>query len=414
MGTHVAVQVLLVPLYLHTLGEFQFGVLMVLLAFINYAAIGINWITGGVIRVLGEAVAHKNEEGFRRTYVLSKWIYVGYSVILATAGPLLILAAPGRLIDTVPTEYRDSVVNSIILLGAYLVVYYDLCVDRLAFIASGKLYLSNILQTVALVAFAGGAVPVLLLGGALHDVVACLLGGIVLARIGAWWIWRGLKIRIGWQVPTGEDWSLLRRLVGRMGFGFFVYGTILLTMQADTIVISALGGVTLAAEFVLVWKIAEIVIQIIWRIPETFIPNLIQLDAKADTERLRSLSRASVQWSIIVSLIAGIVYAVGGATIVELWVGPEHAPHNPLGYALAGLVIILMGSSHTHAMFAYATLRLKELIKVSGVELLLKLTLTVTLFPFVGYLAPMIGLIVVRIGGVQFAYRNLTRRALAV
>jgi hypothetical protein len=72
-----------------------------------------------------------------------------------------------------------------------------------------------------------------------------------------------------------------------------------------------------------------------------------------------------------------------------------------------------MGSSHTHAMFAYATLRLKELIKVSGVELLLKLALTVTLFPFVGYLAPMIGLIVVRIGGVQFAYRNLTRRALA-
>lgn len=414
MGTHVAVQILLVPLYLHKLGEFQFGVLMVLLAFVNYTAVGLNWMTGGVLRLLGEAVAHKDEEGLHQTYALAKWLYVGYSAILTAAGLLLVFTVPGRLIDAVPLEYQDSVANSVILLGAYLIVFYDLCVDRMVFIASGKLYLSNILQTVALVAFASGAVPVLLLGGRLHDVVTCLLLGVILARIGAWWIRRRERVHIGWKVPKKADWPLLRRLVGRMGLGFFLYGIILLTMQADTILVSLLGGVTLAAEFVLVWKIAEVAIQIIWRIPETLVPNLIQLDAKRDSERLRSLIHASAQWSIVVSLITGIVYAVGGSTIVELWVGEEHAPHNPLGYALAGLVIVLMGSSHTHAMFAYATLRLKELIKVSGVELLLKLALTVALFPFVGYLAPMIGFIVVRIGGVQFAYRNLTRRALAV
>lgn len=412
MATHVAVQVLLVPLYLHSLGKFQFGVLMVLLGFINYSAIGINWMTGGALRVLGETVAHKDEEGFRRAYALSKWIYVGYGILLASLALLFVLVAPRQVVDGVPIEYQDSVEKSIILLGVYLILFYDLCVDRIALMATGKLYLANTLLIVALAGFAASAVPVLLRGGTLDEVVACLLVGIILARVGAWWIWRHLQVRIGWQVLTKESWPLVRRLAGRMGFGFFLYGAILLTMQADTIIVSTLGGVTLAAEFVLVWKIAEVVIQIIWRIPETFVPNFIELDAKTDTERLRSLNQASVRWSVAVSLVAGFVYAVAGPAIVELWVGPEHVPDKRIAYVLAGLVIALMGSSHTHAMFAYATLRLKELIRISGIELLVKLVLTVALFPLAGYSAPMIGLIAARLGGVQLAYSRLTRRAL--
>ena len=41
MGTSILVQVALVPLYINVFGQYQFGVLMVLLGIVNFASIGI-------------------------------------------------------------------------------------------------------------------------------------------------------------------------------------------------------------------------------------------------------------------------------------------------------------------------------------------------------------------------------------
>lgn len=57
MGVTILIQFVLVPLYLQHLGKEAFGILVLLLAAINYGAIGITWLSGGMARILGERVA---------------------------------------------------------------------------------------------------------------------------------------------------------------------------------------------------------------------------------------------------------------------------------------------------------------------------------------------------------------------
>src|SRR5262245_28676274 len=75
----IAVQVVLIRIYLEKLGNNEFGILILILSLINYAGIGVGWMTGGVLRVMGEYTAFEDENGFARAYSLAKMIYVSYA-----------------------------------------------------------------------------------------------------------------------------------------------------------------------------------------------------------------------------------------------------------------------------------------------------------------------------------------------
>ena len=55
IGLQAVVQVLLVPLYVYTLGVYMFGVLSLLMSGVAVASLSLSWAYGSILRVMGTA-----------------------------------------------------------------------------------------------------------------------------------------------------------------------------------------------------------------------------------------------------------------------------------------------------------------------------------------------------------------------
>ena len=58
---------------------------MMLLSMINFAAIGITWMSGGLVRVLGERWTNNDSQGFRDAFVVGKYIFFSYAVLVSVS-----------------------------------------------------------------------------------------------------------------------------------------------------------------------------------------------------------------------------------------------------------------------------------------------------------------------------------------
>lgn len=410
LAVNILIQLLLVPLYLAHLGKADFGLLMILLGFINFAALGVGWLSGGMARMLGEFWARDQREDFARAYLLCKLAYVGYAATLTLLALGIIWLARERVLAS-PTHSGEELFTVLALTGVYFVVQYEFAVDRLALAAAGRQAAANLLFALSQLAYVAAVVPVLMASGGLAGVMLCFLAGVVIARLASWLVRRRYRLQLRpWQGLGGQARPLLRRLVGRTGLGFLLAGGIALALQADTLIVGWLAGTEAVADFVLVWKVAEVGVLMLWRLPEQLQPYIIHMDARAEGDRLRAAYAKGLKLIWPIAIAAGVGYALLGPWLVRLWVGPEFAPDTPLGFALAGGAVVWLVAARWPAAFAYATVRLRGLIAISGVEFAAKLALTVMLFPRLGYLAPLAALNIVHICGVAWAYLRLGRR----
>ena len=408
MGLQVVVQIILVPLYLSALGKYQFGALMVLLSFIHVAGLGVTWMHGSILRVLGEAFAKGDRDDFSRCYGVTKLIFVGYGSLVALA-MVAALGFQSFFFGEIPDQHRDSLGLSVLFAAAYFILLNDLSVEYVSQCSVKRQVRAILLPIVSVVTYAAAVVPWLLLGGGLSGVMGCFVIGAVVARIVAWLAWQGNDVwprRYWWR---GDIRPLLARFSGPMGRGYFLYGVISLVLQADILIVGLLGGAKAAAEFTLVWKIAEFSILVLWRVSEYLKPELVQMDVRGEAERLARVYGQGVWWLRAAALVIGLGYGLLGPWLVQLWVGAGNAPQDPIAYALAGAAIFWLGSARLPAVFAHALVRLRQLNTVAGLEVVAKLVLTVLLFPRFGILAPLIAISAVHLCGIAYAYPRLVK-----
>lgn len=331
---NIVVQIVLIPLYLQYLGKVQFGVLMIVLASVNYLGLGIGWASAGAQRIMGEKYTLGEAETLQRVFGLSKIIFFLYAGLTAVGG-FGVVWGTGDLWFGDDVSLRQDVIDMLLIGIVYMVVLYDLNVDRLILIAIGKQAYANALTAISLVVFAIAVVPILGANGGLPGVMVANLIGVVIARGVAYAMLRRFDLRA--RLPNRNDLGILRRLVGSMGLGYALYGALLLTLlQADTILLGILGGATLVADYVLIWKVADVAMQALWRLPESLAPYLVHMDAKGENDRLRSIYITARKAMFLLAGVAGLAYAALGQKVVELWVGTENVPDAPWAYVLAG------------------------------------------------------------------------------
>ena len=397
----VVSQIFLMPIYLANLGVEAFGVLVLILGLTNYAAIGIYWLIGGLQRVFGETFSAKNNEGFVQALDVGKFIFIAYAVAAALTS-VGILIALGR---------SQILIAVSVVAGFVLVAIYESAVERLALTATGRLAASNMLQVVQVGLYSVSVFFVLRAGGGLLSVFACQLGSILAARAVTPLCWQGLRPRAQHTVPPLRP--LLTRLTGRMGGGYLIYGVLLLSTQSDVLGVGWLGGAEAAAQFVLLWKIAEVGVLALWRIPESLAPILVRLDAVGDRATIKRQYSRVGKLLLAIAIPGGLAYALLGPWITTLWLGAEHAPQDPLGFALAGAGIVWVGLARLPSVLSSALARLRIWNCLAFVEVAVRLGLTVILYPRFGYLSPLIALNAVHICGIAAAYQWAGWRLLA-
>jgi O-antigen/teichoic acid export membrane protein len=404
MAGGIIAQVVLVPIYLTRLGAEGFGVLVLMLAMINYTTIGVGWLSGSLQRILGEAFGTRNNAGFVQAVDIGKIIYLAYGAAAALLG-ITIVAFLDR--SQVP-------LGAAIVAGFFLVATYESAIERLALIAAARLVAVNLLQFLQIIVYAISVVFVLLAGGGLLGVFACQLGSVLVARILLPFCWQGTRPIAKHIIGTPRP--LLARLTGLMGGGYFLSGALFLSSQSDVLVIGWLGGAEAAARYVLLWKIAEVGVTALWRISESWSPILVRLDAMNEHAAIKRQYWHVATLLLVTAIPAGFAYALLGPWITALWLGAEHAPKDSLGFVLAGTAIVWGGLARLPSILSYSLARFRVWNAIAFAEVMARLALTVALYPRFGYLSPLVALNIVHLCGIAAAYqwagwRLLARRA---
>ena len=113
---------------------------------------------------------------------------------------------------------------------------------------------------------------------------------------------------------------------------------------------------------------------------------------------------------IAAAVTFAIIYAAAGSSVVDLWVGTDHAPDAPFAFILAGGAAMWLAIAKLPVAKAFVTLRLRPLVAIMGVELAAKIALIVALVGPIGFLAPLAAINITHLFGAAWAYRWLLRK----
>jgi len=397
MAANLLVQFALTPFYLKYLGDRNFGLLMIILNMINFAAIGITWMSGGLVRVMGEYWSVSDLTGYRNAFVVGKYVFTLYALFAVSIGLVAWSFSKGGV--------EGSLFTPVLLAGLYLIMNYEAIPERQAFISSNYQAMGNLIELGRILLFAGLTYMLLPQLKDMSAIWIALLAGVLFQRIITAQYWRTVVGDIGWRKFTPAMKPIFKRLAGRQGVGYVSYGALLLILQADTMIIGFIGGAEAAGKFVLLWKIPEAIGLLLWKIPSTIEPKVIHLDAAGEQRELRTMFVQGRRWFFGLVVLVSLLYMLTGHWITEIWVG-EHAPAEQWMYIAGGFALFFNAFARWPISFSYALIRLPALTKVALIEVLGKVVLMIILFPYLGIAAPIIALIIVHVAYVAWGYQK--------
>lgn len=405
----ILAQIFLVPLYIAQLGMRDFGTLMMFMTFVAGVNIVTTWSIGGITRSFSDAAAHERFDLLRTRYAAAKYVFLGFGAFFLFVSAALVLSVGHFVLSD--SQHFDGTLILLVILGAaaLILLTIDNMVEIAALMAMKRLVVVWLLQIESLAVFVVLVVAWLKSGGGIAGIFPCMAMGVIVSRLTVWIYWRqkqiGLRLKFLHNDVPGEA----RRLAAAFRDGYPAYSLIFAALQMDTLLVGFLGDPAMVGRYVLIWKIAEVGIFLLWRLSENLQPDLLRAFATGDHARAMRLFRHGVAAMALISLVAGIGYALLGQWAVGLWVGRDLVPDDALAYALAGAAVFWLGTARLSQIVAFTSGRLRGLIIVSGLELLVRLGLSVGLFPVVGYLAPLIAVSVAHALGCAWAYILIAR-----
>lgn len=406
-------QVILIPLYIKGIGSNGYGIFLLLYSFMNYVDIGVGLFSGGVLRLLGENYAVGNMKGIKNVYTISKTVICGYGVVA-----MFLMFGYAIFIKGLSYFSADAMEAYQIVFSAMLFLFakYDLSVEYQALIGTQKQALSNSFQMFAQIIYLVLAIPYLMKGNGKVSVLFLFnLAGLLVIRVIIFVYHRIKKDEIKYIWFNSEMYDVRKRLFGRMGFSYALYGILIITFQADTLILGTLSeNAELLTIYAMTWKVAEAGRQVLWKIPESMQPYIIEQDAKGLKNDMKSQYKRIYRFVFALSVMAMLVYGLFGKMVIKIWMGDNYVDIPAIRIWLTAIVLFLNGIERTPAIYAYSTVNLKRLNIVSGIEVTVKTILLVLLFERFGVSAPLIAMIITHVCGIAYAYRDMGRKAVGL
>ena len=283
LGAHMLTQIILTPFYLNILGVEKFGILMILLNIVTFAVFGISWFSGGLVRLLGEYWSKNNFVKFNETLILGKYVFTSYSLTISILSLLLfyLLSKFGY--------FSGIKISTIILISIYFILNYEALSERQAFIATNWQALGNFIELIKVIVFAVTIYFFLPFFKNIDFIFYALILGVLSQRI-ITGLYLKIKLKFSsWGKFNKKMLPDFKRFAGKEGFYYFSFGTLLLLLQLDVVIIGIIAGPTVAGKFVLLWKIPEVMGLILGKIPSTLEPKIIHIDSHSKISKFRSV-----------------------------------------------------------------------------------------------------------------------------
>ena len=377
----IVVQIALIPIIVRNIGINNFGQYSVLYNLVSFSAIGITWVTGGGVRLVGEYAAQGRWKLINSFYTMSKVIFLLYSVFLSV---LLVV-----ILFIFKKHFNTQTITSVVYFCIYLFFHFNFCSEQIILSAILKQDISNILSLIFQLVNFSSVIIVLPHNKQVHILFLCMIFSMFLVQILSWGYWYYSKdVTIRFRFVRREFREVFNHLWKGRAKKYSLYGFCVLFSQADVALIGFLCGSEIAGLFAILWKIPNLLIQLFGRIPGYLEPYIIQLDAVGNKEVLERLFKKGFALFLILVLIMSICYIALGRFILELWLGIEYVAFNNETYILSGGAIFCLSLSRWPVTFLYSLVEFTILNRLIMLEVVLKYVFIALFFNKKQHLAP--------------------------
>lgn len=396
----------LIPYLLRHTGAELTGVYLVLMTVANFVAVGIGWLAGAGIKLIGTA---DETTGKRNVQEIHWVVFLGFASYATGVLLFTILGGLGAghwwLVDASEETIKQGR-NATILLGIYIWISYVHNADLSLLTATLRQGEANLYRALAQALFGVMALSLLLWKQRIDLLMLAQTLGVLIAGIIA-----RIHLHFGgilnckrWHRPNPD---LVRKMFVTVGGPYFLFGLAqFLLLYADVFVIGAVLGAESVAAYVIIWKIAESIGMVLGRISEALSPYFTRIEARGDLVNLRSVFLQTSRLQHWLALTAGFGYMVLGPFIVSLWIGGQSQSDSWWLYILAGMALFFQVVNRHDVILHFATGRVGHLLIPHVLEVGLKLALTLVLVPSLGIGAPLAAFVAVQVLGMTWFYRR--------
>lgn len=384
LGASLLTQIVTVPIFLGVLGPHGFGTWLMILQATQIISFSTTWIAVPVIRTAAECCVSQDSDRARRLYQTAALYYAALGAGVTVAG-LGILAVGHDAIES-------GAAMAIALLQLPIYMQFNLAFSLLT--GYRRMSLANLLlaSMAPVSAVLGGAG--LWAGLGVVGLALGLVASTTLVTIVAW-----VAARPHWhegQAAPGIDRPTLRALM-TSGLGHLGYSAAYFLRQSDIILIGLLLGPAAATVYGLAFKLADVAVQVVWKIPDSLYPMLAELQAAAEHETARHWQRLGAIVACAIASLAGLLTASFGGDVVSLWVGAAHVAPMAV-FAWLGLLVALQVLVHASTIGSYGTTHMRAIATVAVSEGVVKVALTWALVPRLGLAAAPLASVLASLG----------------
>lgn len=347
-GLALASGILVVPFVLARVGSEAYGVWLGFGELVAYSAMADLGVLGVLPWLVAEADGRGDREEMRTLVSAGVVAAVLAAVAFAVLALGLLALAPG--ITGVSPAQRAQVIGPLMLMVAGMAAAYPVRVfhalliglQDVAFV--GRLGVAQAVLNVALV------LGLLAAGQGLYALAAAATVPTLVVACASWLRARRIAPELlrGWRRPSAQ----LLASVTAQGIGAWIGGLGWRMISATSnLVILSIAGPVAAVTYALTARLADVLTQMSWQLPDAGLVGLAQLKGEGQAERVRQIVVSLLRLTLIGAGVVACAVLAFNPSFVSLWVGPgRFAGLGTNALVAAGAIALSLG----HSLFTTA------------------------------------------------------------
>jgi O-antigen/teichoic acid export membrane protein len=345
----------LTPIFLNELGAKNFGIYTTIYTLSQYVAVGIGWMSGVAILVLGKYNAHGERDKLRAGTSIMNISYSLYGFILFIT----------TLSCAIFTKYNFEIEVSLVLLAFYFVTNYPLQAFLCNLTAINKQSIANLIR--ALQAFLFFIFTLLAVWYSKTIIAPFFAICITTCLIFGYLLFFGyFKI----QDIKNIDKEVISEFFNKVGKWNFLYSFTLLSFGLDVVFLSYFGKAEYAAYYTVIWQIPNFLVLLLAKIPEVSQPYLVRMSTLNDNLVKKQVYLMQKTVVFAAALCIGVLYIYFGKAVIMLWTGLDIS--NEVYFLLASFAFVCMLIEKVDTAFVFSAGGYKFLFFISLFGLIIK------------------------------------------
>jgi len=324
MLVQIASVAVLTPYIIKHIGQDDFGLWSLVISTLGFLSLLDLGFGTGVVKYVAEC--HGSGDIHKRNRILSTLAVVYLAISAASGARIVVLSAFfTHMFDVPAAQQGKATVLLWILAVRFVLLALPLGLFRNALYGEQRVYLINLIQVAATVAYAAGSWLALRRGYGVLALAWVNLAAMLLEYLGyAWFAYRKMAhLRLSHQLL---DRRLLKEAASFSSAQFLINVASLILLRTDPIIVSAFLPLSAVAIYAVALKVAENAYLLAKQFTNLLGPLAAQLKGKAEDTKIRFIFVNCTKFAMAPCMMLTVSMYVFGREALGFWVGPQFAP----------------------------------------------------------------------------------------